>query len=85
MYKNYIKRLIDIVLGVCALPFVLLVILVFGPLIYFSDRGPVFYNAERLGKDGKTYKMFKLRSMKMNAPDIRNADGSTFNGDVIRV
>lgn len=81
MYKNYIKRLIDIVLGVCALPFVLLVILVFGPLIYFSDRGPVFYNAERLGKDGKTYKMFKLRSMKMNAPDIRNADGSTFNGD----
>ena len=30
---------------------------------------------------GKTFKMFKLRSMKVNAPDIRLADGSTYNGD----
>ena len=34
-----------------------------------------------MGKDGRIYKMFKLRSMYMNAPDIRNADGSTFNAD----
>lgn len=81
MYKKFGKRLIDIVIGVCALPFVLLVIIVFGPIIYFTDKGPIFYNANRLGKDGKPYKMFKLRSMKVNAPDIRNADGSTFNGD----
>lgn len=81
MYKKFGKRLIDIVIGICALPFVLLVIIVFGPIIYFTDKGPIFYNANRLGKDGKTYKMFKLRSMKVNAPDIRNSDGSTFNGD----
>lgn len=81
MYKKFGKRLIDIVIGICALPFVLLVIIVFGPIIYFTDKGPIFYNANRLGKDGKPYKMFKLRSMKVNAPDIRNADGSTFNGD----
>lgn len=81
MYKKYGKRLIDIVIGICALPFVLMVIIVFGPIIYFTDKGPIFYNANRLGKDGKIYKMFKLRSMKVNAPDIRNADGSTFNGD----
>lgn len=63
------------------LPFVLLVVIIFAPIIYFTDRGPVFYNAERMGKDGRIYKMFKLRSMYMNAPDIRNADGSTFNAD----
>ena len=63
------------------LPFVLLVIIVFGPIIYFTDRGPIFYNAERMGKDGRIFKMFKLRSMYANAPDIRNADGSTFNSD----
>lgn len=81
MYKKFGKRFIDIILGICALPFVFLVILVFGPIIYMTDKGPIFYNANRLGKNGKTYRMFKLRSMKVNAPDIRNSDGSTFNGD----
>jgi lipopolysaccharide/colanic/teichoic acid biosynthesis glycosyltransferase len=37
--------------------------------------------ANRTGRYGKTFKMFKLRSMKVNAPDIRLADGSTYNGD----
>ncbi|RHM62814.1 MULTISPECIES: sugar transferase [Coprobacillaceae] len=81
MYKKYVKRIIDIIIGLCALPFVIIVVLFCGTIIYFSDKGPIFYNSIRLGKDGKPYKMFKLRSMKVNAPDIRNTDGSTFNGD----
>lgn len=63
------------------LPFVLLVIMVFGPIIYFTDRGPIFYNALRAGKDYKPFKMFKLRSMYVNSPDLKNPDGSTFNSD----
>ena len=35
----------------------------------------------RLGHKGKVFRMFKFRSMRVNAPDLRNADGSTFNGD----
>lgn len=81
MYKSFLKRLLDIVISLIALPFLILVLLIFAPIIYFTDRGPVFYNAPRLGKKGKVFKMFKLRSMYVNAPDIRNADGSTFNGD----
>ncbi len=81
MYKSCIKRLIDILISVIAMPFVLLEILILGPVIYFTDKGPIFYNAERLGKNGKIYKMYKLRSMRVNAPDIRNTDGSTYNGD----
>ncbi|MBR5698200.1 MAG: sugar transferase [Prevotella sp.] len=81
MYKNFFKPLIDFCGALLMLPFVLLVIIIFAPIIYFTDRGPVFYNAERMGKDGRIFKMFKLRSMYMNAPDIRNADGSTFNAD----
>ena len=81
MYKNFFKPLIDFCGALLMLPFVLLVVIIFAPIIYFTDRGPVFYNAERMGKDGRIYKMFKLRSMYMNAPDIRNADGSTFNSD----
>lgn len=55
--------------------------MIIGPLIYIEDRGPVFYNAPRLGKNGKIFKMYKFRSMKVNAPDIRNEDGSTFNSE----
>lgn len=81
MYKKFGKRFLDVILGLCALPFVLLIILIFGPIIYFSDKGSIFYNAERVGKNGKIFTMYKLRSMKVNAPDIRNIDGSTFNSD----
>jgi lipopolysaccharide/colanic/teichoic acid biosynthesis glycosyltransferase len=81
MYKHFLKRLFDIIIGLIALPFVLLIILIFAPIIYITDRGPVFYNAPRLGKNGKVYKMYKLRSMYVNSPDIKNADGSTYNGE----
>jgi len=81
MYKKFVKRLLDIVLSLIALPFVGLVILIFGPIIYLTDRGDIFYNASRRGMNGKVFKMFKLRSMKMNAPVLKNADGSTYSGD----
>ena len=79
MYRKFFKRFLDILLSLLALPFVLLVVLVMTPFIYFEDRGPVFYNAQRRGRNGKSFKMFKLRSMHVNAPDLKNADGSTFN------
>ena len=81
MIYRFFKRLFDILLSLCALPFVLLVIAIFAPIIYLTDRGPVFYNAPRLGYKGKVFKMYKLRSMKVNAPDLKNADGSTYNGE----
>ena len=79
MYK-FFKRLFDILIALTGLPFFLLIFIVLAPIIFLTDRGPVFYNAPRLGKKGKVFKMYKFRSMKVNAPDIRNADGSTFNG-----
>lgn len=81
MYKHFFKRLIDILIGLVALPFVLLTIVVLGPLIYISDKGSIFYKAQRIGKDGKIFGMYKFRSMVMNAPDIRLANGDTYNGD----
>jgi len=81
MYKHFFKRLIDLFFCLVGLPFFLLAFVVFAPLIYFTDKGPVFYNAKRLGLNGQPFKMYKFRSMMVNAPDIRNADGSTYNGD----
>jgi undecaprenyl phosphate N,N'-diacetylbacillosamine 1-phosphate transferase len=81
MYKSYFKRVSDLILAVLALPFWLIILIIIGPIIYFQDKGSIFYNAPRLGKNGKVFKMYKLRSMKMNAPDLRNEDGSTFNSE----
>ena len=80
MYKNYFKRILDIAIGIIGFPFFLLAFIIIAPIIKVTDGGPIFYNAKRIGKSGKLFKMYKFRSMKVNAPDIRLADGSTFNG-----
>ena len=79
IYQKYIKRLLDILISLIALPFVAVVILITGVAIVVDDGFPVFYNANRIGKGRKEFKMYKLRSMKNNAPDLRMADGSTYN------
>lgn len=81
MYQSFFKRLIDIVFALIGLPIFLISFVIFAPIIYFTDRGPVFYNAPRIGQGGKLFKMYKYRSMYVNAPDIRLADGSTYNGE----
>lgn len=81
MYSKFLKRFFDLILAIIALPFWLIILIIIGPIIYLQDKGSIFYNAPRLGKDGKIFKMYKFRSMKMNAPDIRNEDGSTFNAE----
>lgn len=80
MYRIF-KRIIDVIGSALLLPFVFLEIIVLAPIIWLTDRGPVFYNATRAGKGYKPFKMFKLRSMYVNSPDLKNPDGSTFNSD----
>lgn len=80
MYKNFFKRFIDILIAVIGLPLLLIIYIFIAPMIKRIDNGPVFYNAYRIGKDGKLFKMFKFRTMIVNAPDIRLPDGSTYNG-----
>lgn len=81
MYKNFFKRLIDFVISLMALPFVLLLCLLVWIAIKLDDGGPLFHMASRIGKNGHIFKMFKFRSMIVNAPDLRMEDGSTYNAD----
>lgn len=81
MYKHFFKRVSDIIIGLCALPFILLFIVIVGPIIYFEDKGPIFYKAKRIAKGGGMFGMYKFRSMIVNAPDIRLENGDTYNGD----
>lgn len=78
MYK-YIKRFFDILISLLILPFLLILIIIVGVAILFDDHGPLFYTPERIGYNGKIFKMIKFRSMRVNAPDYRLNDGSTYN------
>lgn len=79
MYKLFFKRFIDIFLCILALPLFFIIFIPVALIIKITDGGPVFYCGERIGKDSKIYKMYKFRSMRVNAPNIMNEDGSTFN------
>jgi lipopolysaccharide/colanic/teichoic acid biosynthesis glycosyltransferase len=81
LYQLRIKRLIDIVICLIALPFMLLILIPIAIGIKFEDRGSIFYRSKRIGVGFKEFDMLKIRSMKENAPDVRNADGSTFNSE----
>lgn len=79
LYQFFIKRVLDVVFSLLLLPLALIICLPCSILIKLTDRGSVFYKSERLGVGMKPFKMYKLRTMVVNAPDIRNEDGSTFN------
>ena len=57
MYSKRIKRVFDFIIGLLAMPFVLFITVILTPIIYLNDKGPIFYNASRIGKDGKPFKM----------------------------
>lgn len=76
-----IKFVIDFIIALIAMPFTGLIILISAICIKLDDSGPVFYMADRTGRFGKPFKMFKLRTMKVNAPDIRLDDDSTYNSE----
>lgn len=78
---NKVKRVIDFCISLIILPIVLLLLVVVGIAIKLEDRGPIFYMGERIGYHGKIFKKFKFRSMKVNALDLRYADGSTYNSE----
>lgn len=65
MFYDFLKRIIDLV-GASILTVLFLPIWIIIPiLIKLDSKGPVFYKPDRVGLNGKKFKMFKFRSMKM--------------------
>lgn len=56
--------------------------LILGIVIWAEDKGPVFYRQTRIGKEGKTFRLYKFRSM---SPPQTKAEGSFIPGDISRV
>ena len=61
------KRLFDIVAAACGIVILSPLMIIIAVLIKAEDHGPIFYKQVRVGKNGKTFKMYKFRSMFVNA------------------
>lgn len=60
-------RLIDIILSISGLMVGIPLMIVFGMLIKMEDNGPVLYKQKRVGKYGKVFNLYKIRSMRTDA------------------
>lgn len=78
LYRNGGKRALDITLALAGLPFVGVATAIATPVLR-KDGGPALYRSTRLGLNQQPFTMLKFRSMAVDAADLRNPDGSTFN------
>lgn len=85
----FLKRLFDIICGLLGCVLTLIITIFIGPIIYFASPGPIFFSQERVGKNGKKFKMYKFRSMYLDAEerkaelmkDNKLGDGKMFKID----
>lgn len=61
------KRIVDILGGMVGCILTAFIFIFVAPAIYISSPGPIFFSQTRLGKNGKPFKMYKFRSMYIEA------------------
>ena len=69
----FLKRLMDIAGGLVGCIFTAILFIFVAPAIYIASPGPIFFSQERVGKNGKKFKIYKFRSMYMDA-EARKAE-----------
>jgi len=75
IYKKYLKRVIDLVVALTVFTIFLPISLLTAIAIILDSKGPIFADVpERIGKDGKKFKMYKFRSMIINAHFLLRTD-----------
>ena len=84
-----LKRLMDILGGLVGCLLTGIIFIFVAPAIYISSPGPIFFSQTRVGRNGRTFKMYKFRSMYMDAEarkaelmkDNKLGDGKMFKLD----
>ena len=67
--QTILKRLMDVVGGILGCIFTLLLFPVMALIILFTSPGPVIFSQKRVGKNGKVFKIYKFRTMYMDAEE----------------
>lgn len=64
MYKDYLKSIMDIILGFIIFILLLPILLLLSFFVFFSMGSPIFFKQERIGKNNKPFIMYKFRTMR---------------------
>jgi exopolysaccharide biosynthesis polyprenyl glycosylphosphotransferase len=80
-HNRVMKRTTDIVGALVGLIISAPIVSVFGALIHFEDNGPIFFGQDRVGRLGKTFRMYKLRSMQRGSEKTDHINQSTQRHD----
>ena len=67
------KRVMDIAGGITGSLITVILTIILGPLIYIKSPGPIFFTQKRVGKNGKMFKMYKFRTMYLDAEERKKA------------
>ena len=67
--QKLVKRFFDIVLSVIGLVFALIILIIFAPVIKIQSKGSVIFAQDRVGLNGRHFKMYKLRTMYPDAEE----------------
>lgn len=65
----FVKRFMDILGGIVGILLTGVLTVIFGPIIYIQSPGPIFFSQERVGKNGRTFRIYKFRSMYPDAEE----------------
>ena len=68
----FLKRFMDIFVSILGLILLSPILIVVSLLIKLDSKGPVFFSQKRVGLHGKTFNMYKFRSMVVNAEEIKD-------------
>ncbi|MBT7378023.1 MAG: sugar transferase [Candidatus Marinimicrobia bacterium] len=71
LYSLYVKNIWEKILASVLIIFTMPLILLFGLLVKVSSRGPIFFRQERVGLHGRSFFQYKLRSMVINAEELK--------------
>lgn len=78
---HWLKRAADISVSASLLALLSPGLAVVGLLVRRSSPGPALFRQKRLGRKGQPFSVLKFRTMHVNAPDLRNPDGSSVSGE----
>ncbi len=81
IFQFALKRMIDASVSLPALAIISPIYLIIVIAIRLDSKGPAIFRQRRMGMRGRPFNCYKFRTMRVGAPDIRNADGSTFNSE----
>ncbi len=65
----FLKRTVDIIGGLIGCLVTGIIFVIFGPIIYLQSPGPIFFTQTRVGKNGRKFKIYKFRTMYMDAEE----------------